>query len=343
MLASSRQLDPPGVGARDLRECLLLQLEDGRSRDTSPIASCAKLRRADQPPLERDLQALRRSRPATCRTRPTRSPSSIPSPGLQYCGGQRQLHHPRPGRRQDRRRVPRLPERHQPAAPAHFARSTRRSRATRSKFEGENKEFISSKLNSANWMIQAIEQRRQTMLKVMNYIVDRQREFFEKGVQYLKPLTLREVAERHQHARDHGQPRDEREVRADAARRAAAQVLLLERPDDHDGRGRRRRGIKAQIQKLVEDEDTKTPLTDQAIVEHLRPEGRPDRPPHGRQVPRPAGRPVGPHAQAGMSLATDRCSFPRSASSFPPRTKRRTCRYSWSKRRQALGAAPVRL
>src|SRR5205823_4320294 len=63
------------------------------------------------------------------------------------------------------------------------------------KFEGENKEFISNKLNSANWMIQAIEQRRQTMLKVMNYIVDRQRDFFEKGVQYLKPLTLREVAE----------------------------------------------------------------------------------------------------------------------------------------------------
>jgi RNA polymerase sigma-54 factor len=63
------------------------------------------------------------------------------------------------------------------------------------KFAGENKEFISNKLNSANWMIQAIEQRRQTMLKVMNFIVDRQRDFFERGVQYLKPLTLREVAE----------------------------------------------------------------------------------------------------------------------------------------------------
>src|SRR3989454_5190071 len=50
-------------------------------------------------------------------------------------------------------------------------------------------------MNSAHWMIQAIEQRRQTMLKVMNFIVDRQREFFEKGVEYLKPLTLREVAD----------------------------------------------------------------------------------------------------------------------------------------------------
>src|SRR5438552_9706820 len=50
-------------------------------------------------------------------------------------------------------------------------------------------------MNSAHWMIQAIEQRRQTMLKVMNFIVDRQREFFEKGVEFLKPLTLREVAD----------------------------------------------------------------------------------------------------------------------------------------------------
>src|SRR5438445_615442 len=63
------------------------------------------------------------------------------------------------------------------------------------KFQGENKDFINQRLNSAHWMIQAIEQRRQTMLKVMNFIVDRQREFFEKGVEYLKPLTLREVAD----------------------------------------------------------------------------------------------------------------------------------------------------
>src|SRR5439155_26767477 len=63
------------------------------------------------------------------------------------------------------------------------------------KFDGENKEFINQRLNSAHWMIQAIEQRRQTMLKVMNFIVDRQREFCEKGVEYVKPLTLREVAD----------------------------------------------------------------------------------------------------------------------------------------------------
>jgi RNA polymerase sigma-54 factor len=76
-----------------------------------------------------------------------------------------------------------------------LSRAYREIARDKGKFKGENKEFISNKLNSANWMIQAIEQRRQTMLKVMNFIVDRQREYFERGVQYLKPLTLREVAE----------------------------------------------------------------------------------------------------------------------------------------------------
>src|SRR5207253_9938262 len=62
-------------------------------------------------------------------------------------------------------------------------------------FQGENKEFINQRLNSAHWIIQAIEQRHQTMLKVMNFIVDGQREFFEKGAEYLRPLTLLEVGD----------------------------------------------------------------------------------------------------------------------------------------------------
>src|SRR5690606_27424977 len=59
----------------------------------------------------------------------------------------------------------------------------------------ENREFIASKMNSANWMIQAMEQRRQNLLKVMNLIVDRRRDLFEKGIEHLMPLTLREVGE----------------------------------------------------------------------------------------------------------------------------------------------------
>ena len=87
-------------------------------------------------------------------------------------------------------------------------------------------------------MIQAIEQRRQTMLKVMNFIVDRQREFFEKGVEYLKPLTLREVAEHiDMHESTVSRVTNEKYVQTPAWR-VSAQVLLLERPVDGLRRGR---------------------------------------------------------------------------------------------------------
>ncbi len=58
----------------------------------------------------------------------------------------------------------------------------------------ETREFIQSRLKSARWLIQTIEQRRRTMVKVMECIVDKQREFFEKGTAFLRPLTLQQVA-----------------------------------------------------------------------------------------------------------------------------------------------------
>jgi RNA polymerase sigma-54 factor len=57
------------------------------------------------------------------------------------------------------------------------------------------KDFINEKLRSAQWLIRAIEQRRRTIIKVTECIVDKQREFLEKGVAYLKPMILRDVAE----------------------------------------------------------------------------------------------------------------------------------------------------
>ncbi len=57
------------------------------------------------------------------------------------------------------------------------------------------KEFIGEKLRNAQWLIRAIEQRRKTIIRVTECIVEKQREFFEKGVAFLKPMILRDVAE----------------------------------------------------------------------------------------------------------------------------------------------------
>jgi RNA polymerase sigma-54 factor len=60
---------------------------------------------------------------------------------------------------------------------------------------GEERDFISKKLKAARWIVQSIENRRRTMVRVMESIVRAQRGFFERGVAALKPLTLQQIAD----------------------------------------------------------------------------------------------------------------------------------------------------
>ncbi|MDA8227001.1 MAG: RNA polymerase factor sigma-54 [Desulfitobacterium hafniense] len=61
--------------------------------------------------------------------------------------------------------------------------------------DGEGRKFVEDKLNAASWLIKSIEQRRLTLYKVAQCIVQFQREFLDYGVKGLKPMTLRQVAE----------------------------------------------------------------------------------------------------------------------------------------------------
>jgi len=63
-----------------------------------------------------------------------------------------------------------------------------------SQITGQTKNYIQDKLRSATWLIKSIHQRQRTIYRVMESIVRYQREFFEKGIAYLKPMVLRDVA-----------------------------------------------------------------------------------------------------------------------------------------------------
>jgi RNA polymerase sigma-54 factor len=115
-------------------------------------------------------------------------------------------------------------------------------------------------------MIQAIEQRRQTMLKVMNFIVDRQREFFDKGVEYLKPLTLREVADViNMHESTVSRVTNEKFVQTPRGL-LPLKFFFSSGLSTASGEDASARSIRAQIKKLVSEEDPRKPLTDQQIV-----------------------------------------------------------------------------
>ncbi len=225
MLTIIQRLDPSGTGARDLRECLLLQLRD--SGQSGTLAERLVRDFFQELIAHRWSDVARKVGATTAEVQHAADDIAklSPKPGLAQSG------------KQDNYVIPdlvvekidgqymvfvndgNLPRLKLSRVYQEIARDKKR-------FEGENKEFITNKLNAAQWLIQAIEQRRHTMLKVMHFIVDRQREFFEKGVQYLRPLTLREVADAiGMHESTVSRVTNE-EVCADATRRPAAEVLL---------------------------------------------------------------------------------------------------------------------
>jgi RNA polymerase sigma-54 factor len=266
MLRIIQLLDPPGVGARDLRECLLLQLEDKRQTETLAYRL-----------VKEAWEDLKNHRWSDLGKRFAIDPSEVqkvadvlakldPKPGLQYSAANDTYITPdlTVEKIGDQYHVtlndgglPRL----------RISRTYQDIARDRKKFQGENKEFINQRLNSAHWMIQAIEQRRQTMLKVMNFIVDRQREFFEKGVEYLRPLTLREVADViNMHESTVSRVTNEKYVQTPRGL-LPLKFFFSSGLQTSTGEDASARAIKAQIQKMVSEEQPKNPLTDQQIVE----------------------------------------------------------------------------
>ena len=272
MLATIQGLDPPGVGARDLRECLMLQLREAGLEQSVPFR------------LVRDcFEELINHRWSEISKRFGISPADVqraadeiakldPKPGLVYSSsGDNYIIPDLVVDKIDGRYHVFLNDANLPRLK--LSRAYQEIARDKKKFEGENKEFISNKLNSANWMIQAIEQRRQTMLKVMNYIVERQRDFFERGVQYLKPLTLREVAEViNMHESTVSRVTNEKFVQTPRGV-LPLKFFFSSGLSTTGGEDVSARGIKAQIEKLVAEEDPKHPLTDQAIVNILKESG----------------------------------------------------------------------
>jgi RNA polymerase sigma-54 factor len=272
LLKIIQKLDPPGVGARDLRECLILQLEELGEQDTLTYklvvdafddlithrwSELAKRYGLDPREVQDAADELARLDPKPgIRFLSSGDAYVTPDLTVEKIDGEYRVFLNDGG-------VPRL----------RISRVYQEIAGDKKKFVGKNREFITDKLNSASWLIQAIEQRRQTMLKVMNFIVDRQRDFFEKGVEHLRPLTLREVA-------------DVIDMHESTVSRVTSQKYVQTPRGVYPlkfffssslgtttGEDASSRAVKAQIQKLVGEENTASPLTDSAIVNALKDRG----------------------------------------------------------------------
>ena len=272
MLAIIQRLDPAGVGARDLRECLLLQMKE--KPETDPLT----FRLVDEafPDLIahrwNDLAKRFGVEPQAVQAAADRLAQFDPKPGLKYSGKDDGYITPDlivdkiDGRYHvflNDTGYPRL----------RLSRSYQELARDKKKLTPENREFIATKMNSANWMIQALEQRRQTMLKVMNFIVDRQRDFFEKGIEHLRPLTLREVAEViNMHESTVSRVTNEKYVQTPRGV-LPLKFFFSSALSTTSGEDASARSIRAKLQKMVSEEKSSSPLTDQQIVQLFQEQG----------------------------------------------------------------------
>ncbi|MDD5063733.1 MAG: RNA polymerase factor sigma-54 [Phycisphaerae bacterium] len=137
------------------------------------------------------------------------------------------------------------------------------------KVNEKTKQFLQNNIRSAQWVIDAIEQRKNTLLKVARSIVKYQREFFEKGQLYLKPLPMSKVA-------------DEVGVHLATVSRAVAGkyvqcewgILPLRKffsggTEDAEGQEHSWEAIRAKLQQIIDDEDKSKPLSDDEIRKKL--------------------------------------------------------------------------
>ncbi len=134
----------------------------------------------------------------------------------------------------------------------------------------EAKEYVQNKLRSALWLIRSIHQRQRTIYKVTESIVKHQREFFDKGVAYLKPMVLRDVAE------DVGMHESTISRVTTNKYVHTPQGIFELKYFFNSGINRVEGGsvaseaVKERIRQLIAEEDPKKPLSDQAIANLLK-------------------------------------------------------------------------
>jgi RNA polymerase sigma-54 factor len=137
----------------------------------------------------------------------------------------------------------------------------------------QTRDFILGKLSSARWLIQTIEQRRKTMVKVMECIVDEQHAFFEKGPGALRPLTLQQVASRiGMHESTVSRVTTNKYVQTPRGV-FELKYFFSSSLDTEDGEEVSAKAAKTRIREIIAQEDLRKPLSDQKIADILKEDG----------------------------------------------------------------------
>ena len=288
VLAVIQTFEPPGIGARDLAECLLIQLELKEGRENYYDLELARKvvrhhmedltrRRFSQITRALDIgnEELKGALEVIEQLHPNagaaveagfRSPGMLTlDPSVNYITPDLVVE------KVGEDWVVSLTDGNLPSVTINRS-YVQLARARRGR-KDELRSYVSKKLNDARWLINAINQRRVTMLKVANYLVRAQMSWFERGPSHLRPMVLQEVADavgmhvstisRVSNGKYMQTPHGVFELK----------YFFDSKVQRDDGGDVSARSVKESISALIEGEDKQNPLSDQAIVEELGKEG----------------------------------------------------------------------
>ncbi len=281
-----RQMDPPGVACRDLRDCLLYQLryhqaqlathKNGNGEATAQVLTDAVAI------VDQHLRALQNKQYKEIARAIGRTPEAVqealdyirtldPRPGLRYNKSQPRLIEP------DVAFIKHGDEwlvmMNEDDVPVLRLNPAYKRLLTRDTNDKDTRNYVKERYKSAIQLIKNIEQRKQTITKVCYAIVTRQQDFLERGIDQLKPMMIKEVAE-------------EIGVHPSTVSRAVAskyahtpqgvfelRYFFSESVNGPQGGGTSLLILKRRVKKLIEEEDPSRPLTDEQITRILQSQG----------------------------------------------------------------------
>jgi RNA polymerase sigma-54 factor len=265
--------DPPGVGARNLRECLLIQLK-AKGEENSFAASIIRdhfeeFKQKKYLEISKKLKISVQEIQNQCKL----IGSLDPKPGLEVVAEDPKYVIPDlVVDNIDGKYVVYLNDRNIPRLRVSQSYHDELLKDTKDG-DRETRDFINSRLKSAKWLIQTIEQRRRTMVKVMECISRKQREFFEKGTAHLRPLTLQQVAsEINMHESTVSRVTTGKYVQTPRGV-FELKYFFSSSLGTTDGGEVSAKSAKDKIRRIIEAEDAHNPLSDQKIADMLKKEG----------------------------------------------------------------------
>jgi RNA polymerase sigma-54 factor len=269
VLTRIQDLDPVGVAARDLRECLLIQLEKLDLGDSL----AARIVQYHLKELEnKNYQKIARALKTTQENVWAAEQIIVhlePRPGRQYAGDEPQYISPdvyvyKVGEEYvivlNEDGLPRLK----------VSQYYRDMLTDPGNGDSTAKDYIQNKLRSAMWLIRSIHQRQRTIYRVTESIIKFQRDFLDRGVEYLKPLVLRDVAEDvGLHESTISRVTTNKYVHTPQG--LYELKFFFDSPiNRYHGEAMASESVKKRIKQIIGAEDPRKPLSDQRIVEILR-------------------------------------------------------------------------